>query len=77
MVRDRTAPSPIIFAMVFEPFAEAIRLNACISDLKVEATEHTIGLYVDDVLLLLTDPLKSLPEVSPVIQTSVGHLSTR
>lgn len=50
-----------------ELFATAIRSDAVILGIQVGKIEHKIGLYVDDVLLILTDPLRSLSVVSRTI----------
>lgn len=57
-----------------EPFAEAIRSNVHIAGLKVGAVDHKVGLYADDVLLCLTDPLHCISEVSQVI-TDISNAS--
>lgn len=57
-----------------EPFIMTIRTSEGVSGIQVGKVEHKIGLYVDDVLLILSDPLLSLPAVSHIIQ-EFGRLS--
>lgn len=44
-----------------EPLAQSIQSDHLISEVMIGNTEHKIGLYADDVLLSLTNPLTSLP----------------
>lgn len=48
-----------------EPFAEFIRSCAQISG--QGEVEHKVGSHADDVLLIMTNPIQSLPEVNRVI----------
>lgn len=50
-----------------EPLAEAIRCNEKISGIKTKQDQHEIVLYADDVLLFLTNPSTSLPELIQVV----------
>lgn len=54
--------------LVMELFAVAIRRDVGVSGIQVGTTEHKIGLYVDDMLLILSDPLCSVSAVSCIIQ---------
>lgn len=53
--------SPLIFALIMEPLAEAIRSHPQITGLQIGETAHKIGLYADDVIVIITNPEKSLP----------------
>lgn len=55
--------SPLIFALVMEPLAQSIRDNPFISGITASDRTHKIGLYADYVIISLTDPVKSLPEL--------------
>lgn len=53
--------SLLIFALVIESLAQATRLHPHITELTVGQVSHKIGPYTDDIIIWLTDPLKSLP----------------
>ena len=55
--------SPLIFAIVIESLAIAIRENANIRGVRCAKKEHKCALFADDLLLFLTAPETSLPEV--------------
>uniref|UniRef100_A0A669E7Y6 Reverse transcriptase domain-containing protein n=1 Tax=Oreochromis niloticus TaxID=8128 RepID=A0A669E7Y6_ORENI len=66
--------SPLIFALVIEPLAEAIRNNQSISGYQIQGVEFKILLYADDVLLFVTNPQDAIPSVLSIIET-FGYLS--
>lgn len=59
--------SPLTFAMVIEPLVQAIRANPLISGILVVYTPHKIGLYADNIIISLTDPLHSMPPLCQVL----------
>lgn len=65
--------SLVIFALVMEPFATAVR-EVDVSGVLVAKRTHKIGLYADDVLLILSELLRSLLAVAHIIQ-EFGNLS--
>lgn len=60
--------SSIIFALLMELLTTAIRKNGDISGIQVGTVEHKIGLYADNVLLVLSNLLQSLSDVFHTIQ---------
>lgn len=65
----KVAPNPpLIFALVGEPLSQAIRSHPDIAGLSVDQTFHKIVLYADDIIIWLTDPLKSLPPLCDLLQ---------
>lgn len=56
-----------------EPFDQAVRTNPSIAGILIGKATHKVGLYADDVIISLTDPLNSLPEIlnfpNPPLQT--------
>ncbi len=48
--------SPIIFILVLEPLACAIRANQLITGINVHGYDFKINIYADDILLTLSKP---------------------
>lgn len=61
--------SPIIFSLGIEPLAESIRSKNTIKGIKIGQTEHKIGLFVDDIILAISDPESTISE----IQNTLGN----
>lgn len=59
--------SPLIFTLVMEPLAEAIRAFSEVTGITVAHDQHKIGLFADDVVLTLTNPESSLRAVQQII----------
>uniref|UniRef100_A0A3B5M035 Reverse transcriptase domain-containing protein n=1 Tax=Xiphophorus couchianus TaxID=32473 RepID=A0A3B5M035_9TELE len=55
--------SPLLFTLLIEPLAVAIRSNPDISGIRIGEDHHVISLFADDVLLYLKNPNKSVPAV--------------
>lgn len=66
--RQGSPLSPIIFALVMDSLAQAIRIPSKISGIKIGYIDHKIGLYADDVIISLSNPNSSLPAVSDLLQ---------
>lgn len=66
--------SPLLFAIVIEPLAHAIRMNYQIEGIKIKNTEYKISLFADDILLYVTNPLQSIPTLLHTL-TSFGEVS--
>lgn len=67
--RQGCALSPLLFNIVLEPLAIAIRSNAAIKGIEGGGKEHKLLLYADDILLLVKDPLNSVPNLMNTIQS--------
>lgn len=59
--------SPLLFALAIEPLACAIRNNIDIKGYSKGSKEYKLSLYADDVLLFITDPLISLPNLTKTL----------
>lgn len=55
--------SPLLFVLAIEPLAQAMRNNVNIKGYFKTHSEFKLGLYLDDALLFLTDPLISIPNL--------------
>lgn len=60
--------SPLIFALVKEPLAEAIRMHPGIREVDIVGSQHKIKLFADDVILALSDTERSLPSSTGVLE---------
>lgn len=60
--------SPLIFAMVIEPLWEAIRSHPSISGMQIGPVVHKIGLSLDDSIVSMTDPSRSLLALHDLLQ---------
>lgn len=60
--------SPLLFALVIEPLAEAIRSNLGIHGLTIASRQHKINLYADDILVFLSKPEISITNLLGVIK---------
>lgn len=54
MVIGKGIHSPLIFALMMEPLVASIRANPWIHAILAGLVPHKIGLYMDEVILLLT-----------------------
>lgn len=60
--------SPLTFAMVLEPLAQAIRLASAITGIKIGDVEHKLVLYADYVIITLTNPKSSILAVQNILE---------
>lgn len=54
---------PLLFVLALEPLAEAIRSHPDIKGIEVADCPHNFFLFADDILLTLTFPRISLPNL--------------
>ncbi len=64
--------SPLLFALVLEPLAIAIRQNNNIVGIKAGGIEHKLLLYTDDILLLCRRPSATIPHILTLIDSFLG-----
>lgn len=60
--------SPILFSLVIEPLAAAMRANTNIQGIRVDSEEHRISLYADDVLLYFKYTETSIDTILSIIR---------
>lgn len=53
-------PSPLLFVIAIEPLAIAIRCNQNITDIKINEFGNKIGLFVDDIVVFLSQLEQSI-----------------
>ncbi|XP_062396829.1 LINE-1 retrotransposable element ORF2 protein isoform X1 [Sardina pilchardus] len=60
--------SPLLFAIFIEPLAQCIRQNNLITGVTLEAGEQKLALFADDILIYLTNPTDSLPNLMSILE---------
>lgn len=68
--------SPLIFALILEPFAQKIREDDNIMGIMIGNTTHKIALYADDIILFLIHPdisLKALLDLTDSFSSISGY----
>lgn len=60
--------SPLLFAIAIELLSIAIRNSSSFLGITCRGVEHRLALYVDDLLLYVTDPLSQLPNILSLLQ---------
>ena len=66
---------PLLFALVIEPLAIALRQHTDIIGIRRGETEHRVSLYADDMLLYIKNPSHSLPKVLNLLK-AFGTISS-
>uniref|UniRef100_A0A3B4C811 Reverse transcriptase domain-containing protein n=1 Tax=Pygocentrus nattereri TaxID=42514 RepID=A0A3B4C811_PYGNA len=72
--RQGSPLSPLLFAIVIEPLAIALRTNKDIKGIARAEGEHKVSLYADDMILYLSDASTSLPVVLNIL-SDFGKIS--
>uniref|UniRef100_A0A803K2X3 Reverse transcriptase domain-containing protein n=1 Tax=Xenopus tropicalis TaxID=8364 RepID=A0A803K2X3_XENTR len=60
--------SPLLYALSIEPLAAAIRCDPNITGITINSMQFKIALFADDVLLTLTNPIISLPNLHTLLE---------
>ncbi|KAM9312112.1 complement C3-like [Gastrophryne carolinensis] len=66
--------SPLIFALVVEPFLRHVRNNTDLKGIHVKGVEHKVSAYADDLLFFISSPAIGLPVLMKEFET-FGNLS--
>lgn len=66
--------SPFLFAVAIEPLAIAFCNNDGVKGIHREGREHKVSLYADDMLIFLTDPSLSVPNLLKLL-SDFGKIS--
>lgn len=61
--------SPILFALLLEPFLSTVRHNPSIHGIALGELEHKYAAYADDILFYIQQPLISLPSLMSEFST--------
>lgn len=67
--RQGCGMSPLLFALYIEPLAQWIRQSDSIKGISINGDHHKTALYADDVLVYLSDPSNSFPELIKLLDT--------
>lgn len=59
--------SPLLFALILEPMAQYIRTNQTITGIEVGGITHKLCIFADDILLFLSSPQVSGPNLIPAL----------
>ena len=55
--------SPLLFALAIEPLSTALESANFSKGIHRCGLEHTLSLYVDDLLLFISDPISTIPKI--------------
>ena len=66
--------SPLLFVLVIEPLAIALRGNNSIQGISRGGLTHAVSLYADDLLLYVTNPITTTPEILRVCRNLETYL---
>lgn len=61
--------SPLLFALLIKPLAQFIRLNPTITGIELGGYNHKLCMFADDILLFLSSPQISGPNLLPILNT--------
>ena len=61
--------SLLLFALSIEPLVQLIRDRTDISGIEVNGEEHRLSLYADDVIVYISNPAKSVPNLMKCLET--------
>lgn len=60
--------SPLLFNLMIETLALAIREHAGIRGVQTLLREHKLSLYADDILLFVQDPVNSIGAIEEILE---------
>ena len=59
--------SPLLFALLIEPLAQLIRTNPDIKGIELGGHHHKLCLFADDILIFMSHPHISAPNVLKIL----------
>lgn len=59
--------SPLIFSLAIEPLVESNRSYYTVHGITIDQREHKLGLFTDDIIITLTNPLESVPVIQSIL----------
>lgn len=59
--------SPLLFELVIEPLAIALKSEKGFTGIRRYGEEHKVSLYADVILLYISDPMSSLPHILSIL----------
>lgn len=65
---------PLLFTLFIVPLAIKLRSDNIVKGIKRAGQEHKVSLYADDLLLYISDPLRSLPYALTIFE-NFGRIS--
>lgn len=60
--------SPLLYVMTLEPMLNHLRSQRSIRGIDIRGREYKIAVFADDILLFLTDPLTSMPNLMKALE---------
>ncbi len=64
--------SPLLFALILEPLAQAIQQNPLFPGVQISQSSHKLMLYADDILLFVSQPDRSMPALLDQMESFSG-----
>lgn len=60
--------SPLLFALYIEPLAQWLTQTGNIRGVNIRREDHKVALYADDILIYLSDPSNTFPDLMNLLQ---------
>lgn len=60
--------SPLLYVLTLEPFLQILQFNDAIKGIHIWGTTYKVAAFADDILLYLSDPLTTLPNLLKALE---------